>query len=498
MSDGISIPWASDAAQERVRQIQAGSEAGTPDDLARAHRAVLHHVRRMDGEGLVLYAGSNAPSTVHDPEVGVRPSLGDPGEKLQPGLEDLEVLEVLTTRAVAATMRARHADARVPSATIANLAAYAGLTEVGATTAALPRWAGGHFNHLPEGAAGIRGHRVAELPYDVAAHDVDLDALPAFLERERPVLIALGGSLMLFPHRLERIVPIARAAGARVLYDASHVAGLIAGGRFQDPLDDGVDVVTFSTYKSFGGPPGGVVATNDTDIAERISAAVYPGLTANYDAGRFRALGIAAAELLEHGTEYAACCIDSAQALARSLHDRGLLVAGADRGFTESHHVAIALPDATSGEWAVGRLARAGVFLSATQIGSANGPVAALRLGTQELVRRGFGPSDMAAVAALITRVLAGGEAPCDVRPDVVALARLRGQRGDRVAGQLGLGDEAPGAAVGEHGLAAGAVAAGDQDHGGGLRAGRGGDAMGDLDPIDVREPDVEQDDVRP
>ena len=251
---------------------------------------------------------------------------------------------------------------------------------------------------------------------------VDLDALPAFLERERPALIALGGSLMLFPHRLKRIAPIARAAGARVLYDASHVAGLIAGGRFQDPLGDGVDVVTFSTYKSFGGPPGGVIATNDTELAQRISAAVYPGLTANYDAGRFRALGIAAAALLEYGTEYAARCIDSAQALARSLHDHGLRVAGADRGFTDSHHVAIALPDATSGGSAVGRLARAGVFLSATQIGSANGPVAALRLGTQELVRRGFGPSDMAAVAGLITRVLAGGEAPCDVRPDVVAL----------------------------------------------------------------------------
>ena len=207
----ISIPWASEAAQERVLQIQAASVPGTPADLERAQRAVLTHVRRMDRDGLVLYAGSNAMTgrlaSAHDPEVGVRPSLGDPGEKLQPGLEDLEILEVLTTRAVAATMRARHADARVPSATIANLAVYAGLTEVGATIAALPKWAGGHFNHHPEGAAGIRGHRVVELPYDVDAHDVDLDVLPAFLESERPALVALGGSLMLFPHRLDRIVP---------------------------------------------------------------------------------------------------------------------------------------------------------------------------------------------------------------------------------------------------------------------------------------------------
>jgi glycine hydroxymethyltransferase len=416
------IPWASQAAQERVRQIERPSEPGTPEDLARAREAVDRHVARMDGEGLVLYAGSNAPLPVHDPAAGVRPSLGHPGEKLQPGMEDLEVLEVLTTRVVAAAIRARYADARVPSATIANLAAYAALAPVGATTAALPRWAGGHDNHHAEGGAGIRGHRVVEVPYDAVAFDVDVAALPGFLERERPALVALGGSLMLFPHRLGEIVPLAHAAGARVLYDASHMAGLIAGGRFQDPLADGVDVVTFSTYKSFGGPPGGVVATNDPKLAARVSAAVYPGLTANYDAGRFRALGLAAAELLSGGAAYAGACIGAARALAAALAAEGLDVAAAERGFTESHHVAIVTAD----ESAVRALSSAGIYLSAARIPGAGGPVAALRLGTQELVRRGFGADDMRAVAALIARVLTGGEAPEAVRPDVVALRRTR------------------------------------------------------------------------
>jgi glycine hydroxymethyltransferase len=382
----------------------------------------------MDGEGLVLYAGTNvmseAVAAAHDPKVGVRPSLGDPAEKLQPGLEDLEVLEVLTTRAVAATMRARHADARVQSATLANLAVYAGLTGVGATIAALPRWAGGHFSHHPEGAAGIRGHRVVELPYDPAAHDVDVDALPGFLERERPELVVLGGTVMLFPHRLGRIVEAARAANARVLYDASHVAGLIAGGHFQDPLAEGADVVTFSTYKSYGGPPGGAIATNDAEAAERIFAAVYPGLTANYDAGRFRSLGLAAAELLADGAGYASRCIGAARALAQALSDAGQLVAGASRGFTESHHVAVVLPEAMTGEWAVGRLARAGLYASSTSVPSADGPVAALRLGTQELVKRGFGPDEMGEIATLIARALGGDDPPCEVRADVVALRR--------------------------------------------------------------------------
>ena len=141
-----------------------------------------------------------------------------------------------------------------------------------------------------------------------------------------------------------------------MLYDASHVAGLIAGGRFQDPLRDGVDVVTFSTYKSYGGPPGGAIVTRDPDVAERVFAAVYPGLTANFDAGRLRALGIAAAELLDHGAEYAARCIDAAQALGRSLHEAGLAVVGADRGCTDSHHLAVAVPDGMTGDSAVRRL----------------------------------------------------------------------------------------------------------------------------------------------
>ena len=425
----ISLPWASEAVRDRVQQIQAASEPGTAEDLERASRAVQTHIEAMDANGLVLYAGTNAMTGAvaagHDVQLGVRPSLGNPAEKVQPGLKHLEVLEVLTTRAVAATMRACYADVRVQSATLANLAVYAGLTPVGATIAALPRSGGGHFSHHREGAAGIRGHRVVELPYDVAAQDVDVDALPDFLDRERPALVILGGALMLFPHRLDRILVVTKAFGVPVLYDASHVAGLIAGGHFQQPLDDGIDVVTFSTYKSYGGPPGGAIATRDPEVAERVFAAVYPGLTANFDAGRLRALGIAAADLLNHGESYGTRCIEAARALGRTLADGGLRLAGADRGFTASHHLAITLPDAHAAQWAIGSLERAGIYVSAAEVATERGPIAAIRLGTQELVRRGFTAADMPAIGTPIARVLAG-ESPVDVSSTVAALRRDR------------------------------------------------------------------------
>ena len=371
----MKLPWASAAAQARVHEILTAPG----DPLERADAAIRAHTERM-ADGLVLYAGTNAGGGL-----GARPSLGDPGEKLQPGLEHLDILEVLTTAAVAASMRAPHADIRVQSATLANLAVYAGLTPVGATIAALPPHGGGHFSHHEVGAAGIRGHRVVELPY--ADFDVDLDALPGFLDREQPGLIVLGGALMLFPHRLAQIA----AHGIPILYDASHMAGLIAGGRFQDPLAEGAAVMTFSTYKSYGGPPGGAIVTRDPEVAEGVFRAVYPGLTANYDAGRLRGLLEAATHLQHHGADYADRCIAAAQALARALHDAGLPVAAAERGFTQSHHVAVHGGD-------VARLTAAGIYASTS------GPY--IRLGTQELVTRGLGPGDMPGVAERIVGAL--------------------------------------------------------------------------------------------
>ena len=303
----MKIPWASAAAQARVHEILA---ADGDDRSSGPTRRSGPHVERMD-DGLVLYAGTNAGG------LGARPSLGDPGEKLQPGLEHLDVLEVLTTTAVAASMRAPHADIRVQSATLANLAVYAGLTPVGATIAALPPHGGGHFSHHEIGAAGIRGHRVVELPY--ADFDVDLEALPGFLDREQPELIVLGGALMLFPHRLAEIA----AHGIPILYDASHMAGLIAGGRFQDPLAEGAAVMTFSTYKSYGGPPGGAIVTRDADVAERVFRAVYPGLTANYDAGRLRGLLEAATRLATRPDTRTAASRRRRRS-GRALHDAGV------------------------------------------------------------------------------------------------------------------------------------------------------------------------------
>ena len=122
--------------------------------------------------------------------------------------------------------------------------------------------------------------------------------------------------------------------------------------------------MSFSTYKSFGGPAGGVLATNDEALAERLATAVYPGLTANYDIARLLPLGAAALEHARSGGAYADACIASARALAGALAAHGLAVLGPPPDFTDSHHVAIDVRALGGGSRVARRLAEANILLS--------------------------------------------------------------------------------------------------------------------------------------
>jgi glycine hydroxymethyltransferase len=416
-------------ARARIAEVAAGltdlSAAGVTKTV---RRALADHARQFDDEGIVLYAGTNVMSEsarrVCEPLVGGRPSMGWPGEKYQAGLDHLDTLEVLAPTLVARLVGARFAEVRSQSATFANLAVYTALTTPGDTIAVLPTRVGGHTSHHATGAPAVRGLRVVDLPYDVEAYDVDVAALPGFLARERPKLVVIGASLLLFPHRVAAVREVTDAAGAVLMYDASHLAGLVAAGRFQRPLAEGARVLTFSTYKSFGGPPGGVVATNDAALAERVSTVVFPGLTANYDAGRLAPLAVTAAEILDDGGAYADRCVANARTLAAALHDEGFTVAGADRGFTASHHVAVDAERFGGGRVAMSRLAAAGIYLSAIGLPwqRDDQPDLGLRIGTQEITRRGFAPDEIRQTATWMADVLLRDADPDPIRKAVAAL----------------------------------------------------------------------------
>jgi glycine hydroxymethyltransferase len=416
----LEMPWAPGHVRERLADIQSKTEPGTEADIQLARRAAEAVRRDIDETGVVMYAGTNVVSpelaAAHDPWLGARAICGLPGEDREAGLPataELEVLEVLAARAVAATVDAPYADVRPQSATLANLAAYTALAPVGATIAALPAHAGGHFSHHAHGAAGIRGHSVVDLPFDPEWQDLDFARLGEVLAEHRPQLLVLGGSVQLFPYDVGRAVEFAREIGARVLCDVSHPAGLIPGGAFPNPLHHGADAITFSTYKSYGGPPGGVLATRDHGVAQRASTAIFPGLTANYDVSRLRPLHVAASEQLRAGADYGASCVSCARSLVDALLAAGVELMAAARGYTATNQVLIRMADRPAADAVVQRGASAGVYFSATTYADERGVSTALRLGTQELVRRGLRAPAMGQLGALLARLVHGdGSAP--------------------------------------------------------------------------------------
>jgi glycine hydroxymethyltransferase len=175
--------------------------------------------------------------------------------------------------------------------------------------------------------------------------------------------------------------------------------------------------MTFSTYKSLGGPAGGAVVTNDAVLAERLDAIAYPGLTANFDAGRTAALAVTMLDWKVAGRAYAAAMVATAARLADALAAQGLPLFGG----TRSHQFALRAQRWGGGQHAARRLRQAnllacGIGLPDTPV---DGDVNGLRIGTPELVRRGMTPADMPALADLIARGLDGD--PARVAPEVSA-----------------------------------------------------------------------------
>jgi len=154
-------------------------------------------------------------------------------------------------------------------------------------------------------------------------------------------LVVIGGSLALRPYPIAEVRAICDTVGATLLFDAAHLCLLIAGGALPDPLAEGAHVMTMSTYKSLGGPPGGLVVTSDAGIAAVLDGVAFPGLTANNDLGRVAALAVALNDCLAFGKQYAIAAVEAARALARALDREGLPVAGLPADFTSTHHVAV-------------------------------------------------------------------------------------------------------------------------------------------------------------
>ena len=411
--------WLPVGSQQREDAIRATIAGLTGDAVTDRVEALIERNRQIHE---VECINLNPATNIMNPRaeaalsagLGARPSLGYAGAKYEMGLEAIEEIEVIAANLACRVFGSRFAEVRVGSGALANLYAFMATCRPGDSIIVPPASIGGHITHRPAGAAGLYGLDIHECPIDAQRFTIDLDALAELAGRVRPKLITIGASLNLLPHPVKEVRNIADGVGAAVLFDAAHACGMFAGGIWPSPLDLGADLMTMSTYKSLGGPAGGLLLTNRADLAERVDAIAYPGLTANFDAGRVAALAITLVDWLEGGHDYAVAMTQTAAALASALAESGLPVYSTEQGYTTSHQFAVDAAEWNGGHQASLTLRDANILACA--IGLPGGDEwSGLRLGTPEIVRWGMTAADMPELAALITEAL---------RSDARAVAR--------------------------------------------------------------------------
>jgi glycine hydroxymethyltransferase len=418
--------WLPEVVADRVAATTSSIDGSSPATIEDRLAALILDNRRIHDETCVnLNPATNRMNPRAEAmlaaRLGSRASLGYPGDKYETGLEAIEQIEIIAAELAARVFSADYAEVRVGSGALANLYAFMACCEPGDTIIAPPPSIAGHVTHQAAGAAGLYRLTTIPAPIRTDSYTVDVDALAELARTHRPKLITIGGSLNLIPHPVAAIRDIADEVGAKVLFDAAHLCGVIAGGAWPNPLDEGAHLMSMSTYKSLGGPPGGLLLSNDAELAERIEAIAYPGLTANFDAGKTAALVQTLVDWTVAGAAYAATMVANAHALAEQLSGAGLPVFRRGGVATRSHQFAIEAAGWGGGQVAAARLRRANLLACGIglPIASVAGDVNGLRLGTAELARLGMTAPDMPVLARFIAHALTGR--PEDVADDVTA-----------------------------------------------------------------------------
>lgn len=347
----------------------------------------------------------------------------DPGARKYLGNRHIVPLEQHVLELSRHLFHADHADLRPLSGHVAGEAVLLGLCRPGDTVLELDSVAGGHRLAEKLAVAALIDLRVLPLPFDAETYNLDIRRCGELILRERPRVVILGSSSFLFPHPVADIRGfVDQLEDCTLLYDASHVLGLIAGGRFQKPLEEGAHVVTASTHKTFGGPQGGLLLTNDLKLAQRIGEAIYPALVTNHHLHRIPAFGAACLEWSRFGEAHADAVVRNAQALAAAIIQEGLDVVGHAGVHTQSHTVLLATRAFGRSSEQAHRLEEAGIIVGPTTLPERWGR-GGLRLGVQELTRRGMTPEDAGPIARLIGDLLKEKRSSDACRSEVRALA---------------------------------------------------------------------------
>lgn len=319
---------------------------------------------------------------------------------------------------------AKYTDLRPTSGTIANAAVFRVLAQPGDKAVIAPVQAGAHVSHTRFGTLGALGIEQIEMPYDADKMNVDVDKAIKLIEEVKPKFIVLGGSLYLFHHPVKELAPIAHSVGAKVVYDAAHVYGLVVGKEWPNPLAEGADFLTASTHKTFPGPQGGVIFSNNEELYKEVSRTIFPWFVSNHHLHRLPATAVVALEMKYFGSDYARQIRKNAKALAEALVERGFKVLGEHLGYTQSHQVAVDVRAQGGGAKAAKLLEDANIIVNKNLLPydppSAVSDPSGLRIGVQEMTRFGMKEEEMEVIADFFKKILIDKKEPSEIKKEVI------------------------------------------------------------------------------
>ena len=330
---------------------------------------------------------------------------GYPGKRYYGGCECVDEVENLAIHRVCQLFGAKYANVQPHSGAQANMAVYQALCKPGDTVLGMSLDNGGHLTHgSPVNQSGLLYNIV---PYGVDENGlIDYDALRALAKKEQPKMIIAGASAYPRAIDFEKFAEIAHEVGAYLFVDMAHIAGLVAAGLHQSPVPY-ADVVTTTTHKTLRGPRGGVILTNDEELAKKFNKAIFPGTQGGPLEHVIAAKAVCFGEALRPEFKaYQQNVVTNARVLADALQKQGFDLVG---GGTDNHLMLIDLrKTGVTGKELQRRLDE--VYITANKNAIPNDlespfVTSGMRIGTPAVTTRGFGAPEMLRIAEFIWQV---------------------------------------------------------------------------------------------
>jgi glycine hydroxymethyltransferase len=364
-----------------------------------------HEIELIASENIVSRAVLEAQGSIMTNKY----AEGYPGKRYYGGCQFVDVAEELAIERAKKLFGCNFANVQPNSGSQMNQAVFLALLQPGDTFMGLDLNSGGHLTH--GSPVNMSGKWFKVVSYGVRKDDhlLDMDEIEKKAQEHKPKLILAGGTAYSRIWDWKRFREIADSIGAYLMVDMAHIAGLVAAGVHPSPLPH-AHVVTTTTHKSLRGPRGGMILTNDEDIAKKMNSAVFPGLQGGPLMHVIAAKAVALGEALKPSFKvYAQNVADNAKALASSLKETGLDIVS---GGTDNHLMLVDLrPKNATGKRAEAALGRANITCNKNGIPfDPEKPfvTSGVRLGTPAGTTRGFGQAEFREIGKLIAEVLDG------------------------------------------------------------------------------------------